>query len=44
MEKQSDIIEPVLAMVNIAAKNPKYNESGTQTDCQLNCNMAHILT
>lgn len=44
MEKQTDIIEPVLAMVNIAAKNQKYKELGTQTECQINCNMAHLHT
>jgi len=44
MMKQSAIITPVLAMVNIAAKDQKYKESETQTDCQINCNMAHIHT
>ena len=44
MELQTDIIEPVLAMVNIAAKNQKFKEIGIQTDCQINSNLAHLHT
>ena len=44
MEFQSDIIRPVLAMVNIAARDQKYKATETQTDCQINSYMAHVNT
>ena len=44
MEFQSDIITPILGMVNIAAKNQKYKDLSTQTDCQINSYMAHLNT
>ena len=31
-------------MIKIAADSPKYNDCGTQTDCQVNSCMAHLLT
>lgn len=44
MERQANVVKPVLSMINIVAKDPCYFDAGTQTDCQINCNMAHVLT
>ena len=35
---------PVLDMIHVVAHNPKYVNTGVQTDCQINSFKAHIFT
>lgn len=44
LELQSKMIFPVLNSINTVAHNPKYKQAETQTDCQIGCYKAHIMT
>ena len=35
---------PVLGLIHIAAKDPKWANTETQTECSIGCHMGHVVT